>query len=298
MSSWEFVFPKNIYSPIFNYKLLFLFINILHNINMNTCFIYIKHHLHGAISSLRRLALAVSVCTIGAAFAQNPADQKTSFGTGFAVSESHILTAYHTVSGKEALWVGPVEGKWAKAQLIKSSTELDLALLSAEIHAKPLSIANWDDVPIGVEAFVIGYPQPTIQGLSKKITQGIVNGTRSDKESSPWSKLFQLSAEVNKGNSGGPVVAADGSVIGMVLKKVDALSFAEKSHDLTVNVNYGLKSKFLIDFLSNTAAQVQARPLALKTVLRPYQVFAQSEGSVYAVIGRSSKDEGLNAHKP
>lgn len=241
------------------------------------------------------LLLTSAVCT---AAAQPLSEQKTSFGTGFAISETHILTAEHITSGKDVFWLGPVDGKWVKATLVKSSAELDLALLSADIHAKPLIIANWEDVPIGLEAFVIGYPQPTMQGLSKKITQGIVNGLRSDKENTAASRLFQLSAEVNKGNSGGPVVSADGSVIGMVVKKVDALSFAEKSRDLTVNVNYALKSQYLIDFLNNTPAQTTAKPLSLKTVLRPYQIFAQSEASVFAVIGRSANVANTNNSKP
>lgn len=257
-----------------------------HHATMNNCF----------RNAFRQMAWVIWACMMGIAFAQAPAEQRTSFGTGFAISETHILTAEHIISGKDVFWVGPVEGKWVKASLLKSSAELDLALLSADIRAKPMSIANWEEVPIGLEAFVIGYPQPKMQGLSKKITQGIVNGNRSDKEGTPASRLFQLSAEVNKGNSGGPVIAADGSVIGMVLKKVDALSFAEKSRDLTINVNYGLKSQFLLEFVANTPAQTQAKPLSLKTVLRPYQIFNQSESSVYAVLGRSTKD--ANTQKP
>lgn len=247
-------------------------------------------------NAFRQMALAMLACMMGIAFAQAPAEQRTSFGTGFAISDTHILTAEHIISGKDVLWIGPIEGKWIKATLVKSSVELDLALLSADIRAKPMSIANWEEVPIGVEVFVIGYPQPKMQGLSKKITQGIVNGNRSDKEGTASSRLFQLSAEVNKGNSGGPVIAADGSVIGMVLNKVDALSFAEKSRDLTVNVNYALKSQHLLEFLTNTPAQTQGKTFSLKTVLRPYQVFAQSEGSVYAVLGRSTKDANVNVN--
>lgn len=233
---------------------------------------------------------------MSAAHAQATYESKTSFGTGFAISETHLITAEHIISGKDMLWIGPVEGKWVRATLVKSSVELDLALLSAGIAVKPMPIANWEDVPIGLESFVIGYPQPKMQGLSKKITQGIVNGTRSDKAGTASSRLFQLSAEVNKGNSGGPVIAPDGSVIGMVVKKVDALSFAEKSRDLTVNVNYALKSQHLLEFLTNSPAQTQGKTLSLKTVLRPYQVFAQSEGSVYAVLGRSTKDANVNSN--
>jgi serine protease Do len=216
---------------------------------------------------------------------------KTSFGTGFAVSSEYILTAYHIVVNKQELWVGPVEGKsWTRAQLIKAAPELDLALLSANVNAKPLALASWDDVPIGLEVFVIGYPQPTLQGLSKKITQGIINGMRSEKEGSASSKLFQFSAEVNKGNSGGPIIAADGVVVGMVQKKLDALGVAERTHDLAINVNYGLKSNYLVEFLNGTPAQKIPQAVSLRSVLRPYQIYAQHENSVFAVLGRDSKD--------
>ena len=84
---------------------------------------------------------------------------------------------------------------------------------------------------------------------------------------------------------------ADGSVVGMVERKLDALGAAKKVNDLTVNVNYALKSSHLIEFLNDTPGEIRPSTLSAQTVLRPLQVFAQSEGSVFAVLGKSSKDK-------
>ena len=245
-------------------------------------------------SQLAKLIVAHALlCCTSLALAQSPS--QNSFGSGFAVSETHILTAYHVIRGKDEFWIGPVNGKsWTKAQLIKVAPEKDLALLQANIQAKPLAIANWAEVPIGLEVYVIGYPQPTLQGLSKKITQGIINGNLSENDTKSASWLFQLSAEISKGNSGGPVIAADGSVVGMVARKLDALGAAQKVNDLTVNVNYALKSNHLIEFLKDSPAEVTPSALSVQTVMRPMQVFSRSEGSVFAVLGKTNKDKTVN----
>jgi S1-C subfamily serine protease len=216
-------------------------------------------------------------------------DSNSSFGTAFSVSHEHLLTAYHVVADSKELWVGPVAGKsWTRAEVIKVAPELDLALLRAPVQAKPMTLAKWDSVPVGLEVFVMGYPQPKIQGLSKKITQGIFNGVRSESSSSPSSKLFQFSAEVNKGNSGAPVISSDGLVIGMVQKKIDALGAAKRINDLTINVNYALKSNHLLEFLESTTVSVAPQALSVYTLLRPYQIYAQSESSIYAVLSKKS----------
>jgi hypothetical protein len=85
-----------------------------------------------------------------------------------------------------------------------------------------------------------------------------------------------------------PRVLPDGLVVGMVQKKLNALSVAEKTNDLPVNVSYGLKSSEIMNFLVGTPAQANVSSLSLRTVLRPYQVFAQHQGSIFAVVGRKS----------
>ena len=208
-------------------------------------------------------------------------------GTAFAVAEGYWLTAQHVVDGKDMVLLGPLErSRWVRAEVVKSDARLDLVLLKARTTRPVLSFARWQEVPVGLEVSVIGFPQPRVQGLSKKITQGIINGNRSDRNESIDTGYFQFSAEVAMGNSGGPVLAPDGSVVGMVQKKVNVQRVAERTQDVLVNVSFGLKSAQLLEFLRDTPAQPQVRTLGLDTVLRPYQLFAQSEGSVLAVVAR------------
>ena len=210
-------------------------------------------------------------------------------GTAFAVAENYWLTAWHVVDGKDVVLLGPIErGRWIRAEVVKSDPRLDLVLLKARILRPALPMARWQDVPVGLEVSVIGFPQPRVQGLSKKITQGIINGNRSDRNESIDTGYFQLSAEVAMGNSGGPVLAPDGSVVGMVQKKVNVQRVAERTQDVLVNVSFALKSAQLIDFLKDTPAQPAPHTLSLESVLRPYQLFAQTEGSVLAVVARQA----------
>jgi S1-C subfamily serine protease len=234
------------------------------------------------------LVLLVSAHAIQAS-AQTSSTNNLSIGTGFVVADGLMVTAAHVLRDKDSVWVGPIEPKrWLRAQVVKIDPLFDLALIAVKLDAPALSLARWSDVPNGLEVFVVGFPQPRLQGLSKKITQGLINGNRSDRNESFDSGYFQFSAEVQQGNSGGPILAPDGLVVGMVQKKLNALSVAEKTNDLPVNVSYGLKSSEIVNFLVGTPAQASVSSLSLRTVLRPYQVFAQHQGSIFAVVGRKS----------
>jgi serine protease Do len=243
------------------------------------------------LATLLRTLLLVLVVSAPAmqASAQTSSANNLSIGTGFVVADGLMVTAAHVLRDKDSVWVGPIEPKrWLRAQVVKIDPLFDLALIAVKLDAPALSLARWSDVPNGLEVFVVGFPQPRMQGLSKKITQGLINGNRSDRNESFDSGYFQFSAEVQQGNSGGPILAPDGLVVGMVQKKLNALSVAEKTNDLPVNVSYGLKSSEIVNFLVGTPAQASVMSLSLRTVLRPYQVFAQHQGSIFAVVGRKS----------
>ncbi len=218
----------------------------------------------------------------------------SSVGTGFFVSKAgHIVTAYHVIRGRSQVLVGPVDrGLWRIATVVKIDETNDLALLQAKLDRPPLSIAPWSEVPVGLEAVVIGYPQPFVQGLSKKVTQGIVNGERTE---SGEHAQFQLSAEVQRGNSGGPVLSPDGLVIGVVRGKLTALSLAQKTGDISQNVNYGLKSSRLIEFLQSAGVSVQVEKPNLTLHPRPYETFRKAEASIVAVVGRNPPGTAASA---
>ncbi len=242
---------------------------------------------HRCCGALRRalLCLVASFLLAGAGHAQ----EKDAVGTGSFVSNAgHIVTAFHVIRGRSQVLVGPIgpaERKvWRVATVLKTDEANDLALLQARLERPPLAVAPWSEVPVGLEALVIGYPQPFVQGLSKKVTQGIVNGERTE---TGEQALFQLSAEVQRGNSGGPVLSPDGVVIGVVRAKLNALSLAQKTGDIAQNVNFALKSSRLIEFLQSAGVPVQVEKPNLVLQPRPYETYRKAEASIIAVIARN-----------
>lgn len=226
--------------------------------------------------------------------ASPPKTTSVSWGTGFVVAEGYLLTAHHVVKGRSSIFVGPVglgptgQPRWVLAQVAHTDPALDLALLKARIELPPLPLNPEATIPLGLEVSVIGYPQPRLQGMSKKITQGIINGYRNESATHIDSGYMQISAEVSQGNSGGPVLAPDGTVVGMVQRKLNTNKVSERAQDLLINVNYALRSSVLLQFMQNSPASARQQTLSLSKVLRPYQLFEQTQDSVLAVLGQGT----------
>ena len=246
--------------------------------------------------------LPPSTSSTPAIVAPTPTNNNLQLGSGFVIADGYVLTAHHVIMGRNNIFVGPVTtNRWVLAEVVKVDPKLDIALLKAKVVMPSLRFANSMEVPTGLEVFVLGYPQPRVQGMSKKITQGIVNGNRSAPGQTETHQ-FQISAEVAMGNSGGPVIAPDGSVIGMVQQKLNTQTIAERTKDFLVNVSYALKSEQLLKFLEDSpiAQEVnsQVKRISLNTVLRPYQIFEQSQGSVVSVIGRNTSADSTATSTP
>ena len=246
--------------------------------------------------------LSPSTSSTPAIVAPTPTNNNLQLGSGFVIADGYVLTAHHVILGRNNIFVGPVTtNRWVLAEVVKVDPKLDIALLKAKVVMPSLRFANSMEVPTGLEVFVLGYPQPRVQGMSKKITQGIVNGNRSAPGQTETHQ-FQISAEVAMGNSGGPVIAPDGSVIGMVQQKLNTQTIAERTKDFLVNVSYALKSEQLLKFLEDSpiAQEVnsQVKRISLNTVLRPYQIFEQSQGSVVSVIGRNTSADSTATSTP
>lgn len=238
-------------------------------------------------SSRRAAAAQTAPDTVPAASPQRP----TSAGTGFGIARGLILTAHHVVAGGRDIRVGPLDGRWVRAEIVKTSEPLDLALLRVSADLPSIALSSSSEVPQGLEVVVIGFPQPSVQGLTKKVTNGIVNGLRRGQQGDPRPAYFQISAEVARGNSGGPVIAPDGSVIGMVQRKLNAQQVAARTGDLAVNVAYALPASEIAAFLHDSPAAITTHPLRLDVALRPYQIFSQAQGAVVTVIVRKDKLE-------
>jgi S1-C subfamily serine protease len=70
-------------------------------------------------------------------------------------------------------------------------------------------------------------------------------------------RYLQISAAVQPGNSGGPLLDSGGNVVGMVAAKLNALKFAKATSDMPENINFAIKTGTLRDFLDNSVVLYQ-----------------------------------------
>lgn len=145
----------------------------------------------------------------------------TGFGSGFvASSDGFVLTAAHVISGSAAT-VRLRDGRELPATVIRSDRRLDIALLRIAVpqgytlSCLPMKL---DPVAVGSDTYAIGAPART--ELSFSLARGIVSGVRLLE----GVQYLQTDAAVNRGNSGGPLVNANGEAVGIVSTKLVGVS--------------------------------------------------------------------------
>jgi S1-C subfamily serine protease len=187
----------------------------------------------------------------------NPSLQKSTktverTGTGFVVSASgHIITNNHVIDG----CVGDIHGNLtseASSVLRTVSTDEinDLALLQAPMTFSNVAVIRANAVHSGDAIIAIGFPFHGLLTSDFTVTSGIVSslsGLLND------TRYLQISAQVQSGNSGGPLFDTSGDVVGVVSSKLNAIKFAKVTGDLPQNINFAVKTGAMRDFLDNSA---------------------------------------------
>jgi putative serine protease PepD len=139
-------------------------------------------------------------------------------GSGFVVDSSgDIVTNEHVVEGAESISVKFWNGKTYTARLVDGDASLDLALIkvdapSSQLH--PLSLGDSSTVQVGDAVVAIGSPF----GLQETVTSGIVSAVHRQitaTNNATIENAIQTDAAINHGNSGGPLLNAQGQVIGV-----------------------------------------------------------------------------------
>ena len=167
-----------------------------------------------------------------------------SYGSGFFVSQEHIVTNYHVIAGA-AHGTAKIVGKtrtYLIQGIIAIDVDNDLALLQVTIPGvKPLRLGDNDKVRIGDQVYVAGSPK----GLEGTFSDGIISriSRGADKE------YFQMTAPISPGSSGGPVLNSEGKVIGVAFMTIEGGQ----------NLNFAIPSKY-VKALLNTKGTVT--PLA------------------------------------
>ena len=166
-------------------------------------------------------------------------------GTGFALTSNYVVTNYHVVEGARAIYLQGINGDFHnkyQATVIATDKVNDLAILRVEgayINTSniPYSVKT-TTADVGEEVFVLGFPMTTTMGEELKLTTGVVSsrtGFQGDVS------IYQISAPIQPGNSGGPLFDSDGNLIGIVSAK----------HTEAENVSYAIKASYLRNLMES-----------------------------------------------
>ncbi len=149
----------------------------------------------------------------------DPKAHTRSTGTGVVIIDNGtILTNLHVVIGSKRIKVTFFDGHESEALMIGAQPENDLAVLRAKSIPDDLAAATMrgtGDLLPGDEVVAVGFPF----GIGPSVSGGVVSGLRRQFRSPDGerlSNLIQFDAAANPGNSGGPLVTMDGSVVGIV----------------------------------------------------------------------------------
>lgn len=142
-------------------------------------------------------------------------------GSGFIISsDGYILTNDHVAGNATKISVTMTNGETIDAKLIGSDRNSDVALIKIDKDDLPVAkLGNSDDVIIGEWVIALGNPFGLFEINDKPtVTVGVVSATNMKVNADGnrvYKDMIQTDASINAGNSGGPLLNADGEVIGM-----------------------------------------------------------------------------------
>lgn len=137
-----------------------------------------------------------------------------SLGSGVIMSaQGHIITNNHVIADADAIQVMLHDGRSAKAVVVGTDPETDLAVLQIDLpDLSPLVPANSDEINVGDVVLAIGNPY----GFGHSVSQGIVSGLgRWGLQLSAYEDYIQTDASIHLGNSGGALIDSYGRLVGI-----------------------------------------------------------------------------------
>ena len=203
-------------------------------------------------------------------------------GSGVVVGDhGEVLTNAHVVKACAQINVRSSAGDSATAQLIASDEKNDLAV----VRTRPLSsVATFRDgkpVRAGDAIVALGYPLAGLLATTANLTVGNVSalaGLRDD------SRYLQISAPVQPGNSGGPLLDGSGHLVGIVTGKLNVAFAIRIIGDIPENVNFALKAEVVRTFLDSKGivyhsapSDKQLSPADVGDVARPFTLRIECE---------------------
>jgi len=151
----------------------------------------------------------------GDQFEDNAPQQASSLGSGVLVShDGYILTNHHVVEAADQIEVALADGRKAKAHIIGSDPETDLAVIKIELgnNLPAITFGQSEQAQVGDIVLAVGNPF----AVGQTVTMGIVSAVkRNHLGLNAFENFIQTDAAINPGNSGGALVDVNGNLIGI-----------------------------------------------------------------------------------
>jgi serine protease Do len=142
------------------------------------------------------------------------ADKPTAaLGSGFVIrADGLIVTNRHVIVGARSVRVRLSDAREVPARILGQDAVTDIALLKVGLeHLPPLHLGSSQAVSVGDAVIAIGNPF----GLGQSVSAGIISARGRTLEEDPYIDFLQTDAAINQGNSGGPLLSVDGTVVGV-----------------------------------------------------------------------------------
>jgi hypothetical protein len=178
-----------------------------------------------------------------------------SVGSGFLVSQDgHILTNNHVVERCTEIRI-PVHSETA-TRVVSDKTN-DLAVLRANLPNKSaLIFQDAEGVKQGEGISVFGFPLDGYLPAAGNFTVGIVSALAGPGNNA---SLVQITAPVQPGNSGGPMLNRHGHIVGVIVGKADAIRIASATGDIPQNINFAISLATIRSFLTGNRIPFQSK---------------------------------------
>ena len=210
---------------------------------------------------------------------QNQPAEPASSGSGFLVGrDGWIVTNHHVVDGCARVTVNHAGASYDAAVWAVEARD-DLALLKAPVEiGEAATFTERPRASLGEAATVAGYPLHGLLSKELNVTIGNVSALAGPGDDA---KRLQITAPVQAGNSGGPLLDGAGNVIGVVVSTLSATHAARMTGDTPQNVNFAIKGAVVRGFLDIHGIAYDRRPSNAK--LTPEQLAELARAFTVAV---------------
>lgn len=190
-------------------------------------------------------------------------------GTGFFISSNgDILTNYHVIANSQLITVLISDKEFNCETVFKNEVD-DIAIIRLKdmpSNFRTISFAT-ENARVGDDIIALGFPLASTMGNELKISSGIISSSKGFEDNM---KYFQVSAPIDPGNSGGPVLNKAGNLIGLITAK----------YTYATNVGYALN---LTDIIKNIPIEVHFKRELKPHIISNSDIYKKYKNSVVLI---------------